>query len=107
MNEKLKRIMLRQSETREALNEEVGKDTPDEARLTELRGKAQAIEVELRTALEDDETPATETTTTTDPETRERLEIRGRTGIADFIRAAAGGRSVDGAARASMRRRAA
>ena len=91
--------MLRQSETREALNEEVGKDTPDEARLTELRGKAQAIEVELRTALEDDETPATETTTTTDPETRERLEIRGRTGIADFIRAAAGGRSVDGAAR--------
>ena len=34
-----------------------------------------------------------------DPETRERSEIRGRTGLADFLRAAAGGTSVSGAAK--------
>ena len=33
-----------------------------------------------------------------DTETRERSEIRGRTGLADFLRAAAGGTSVTGAA---------
>ena len=35
---------------------------------------------------------------TGDPETRERLEIRSKTGLADFLRAAAGGTSVTGAA---------
>ena len=34
-----------------------------------------------------------------DSETRERSEIRGRTGLADFLSAAAGGREVSGAAR--------
>ena len=33
-----------------------------------------------------------------DPEQRERLELRGKTGIADFLRAAAGGSAVTGAA---------
>ena len=32
------------------------------------------------------------------PEQRERLELRGKTGIADFLKAAAGGTSVSGAA---------
>ena len=34
-----------------------------------------------------------------DPETRERAEIRSKTGLADFLSAAAGGREVGGAAR--------
>ena len=37
-------------------------------------------------------------TATGDPEQRERLELRGKTGLADFLRAAAGGTSVSGAA---------
>ena len=42
--------------------------------------------------------PQEVTTATGDPETRERLELRGRTGVADFLSAAAGGREVTGAA---------
>ena len=97
MNEKIRRILIRQSETREAINA-LADDAPDADRAA-LVSKAQGIEVELREALEDDETPAVETTTSaTDPETRARLEIRERTGISDFLAAAAGGRAVDGAA---------
>ena len=38
-------------------------------------------------------------TPTGDPEARERLEIRSKTGLADFLSAAAGGREVTGAAK--------
>ena len=42
--------------------------------------------------------PETTITKTGDPEQRERLELRSKTGLADFLRAAADGRSVVGAA---------
>ena len=63
--------------------------------------KLSGCEPELRSALaaaadEDDRT--TTRSQTTDPEHRERLELRGRTGLADFLRAAAGGAAVTGAA---------
>ena len=35
---------------------------------------------------------------TTDPENRERLELRSKTGLADFLKAAVGGAAVTGAA---------
>ena len=104
MTEKLRRIMARQSETRERLNHLLGIDEPSDAEtreLTDLRGKAQGLEVELREALDDPESaiePGEPGGATVDPETRERLEIRERTGIAHFINAAIGGRAVDGAA---------
>ena len=104
MNEKLRRIMARQSETRERLNTLLAIDEPSDAEtreLTDLRGKAQSIEVELREALDDPESatdPGEPGGAPADPETRERLEIRSRTGIADFVNAAIGGRAVGGAA---------
>ena len=100
MTEKLRQIMLRQSETREALNAEAAKDTPDDGKLAELRTKAQTIEGELRAALAepDPEPEPGDPAVTVDAETRERREIRTRTGIGDFLRAAAGGREVNGAA---------
>ena len=62
--------------------------------------KLSGCEPELRAALvaaaaEDD---SARTVQTTDPEGRERLELRAKTGLADFLRAAAGGTSVSGAA---------
>ena len=104
MTEKLRRIMARQSETRERLNHLLVIDEPSDAEtreLADLRVKAQSIEVELREALDDPESasePGEPGAATVDPETRERLEIRERTGIAHFVNAAIGGRAVDGAA---------
>ena len=104
MTEKLRRIMARQSETRERLNHLLGIDEPSDAEtreLTDLRSKAQGLETELREALDDPESatePGEPGGATVDPETRERLEIRERTGIAHFVNAAIGGRAVDGAA---------
>ena len=104
MNEKLRRIMARQSETRERLNALLAIDEPSDAEtreLTDLRGKAQGLETELREALAEPETatdPGEPGSVTVDAETRERLEIRGRTGVAEFITAAIGRRAVDGAA---------
>ena len=98
----LQRLQLRQSEIREKLNMLLGRDERSEnetAELESLTGEGQALEVELRAALIAE--PAAQETTitdTADPETRERLEIRSRTGLADFLSAAAGGREVSGAA---------
>ena len=104
MTEKLRRIMQRQSETRERLNALMAKDEPTDAETREtddLRGRAQTIEVELREALAEPETatdPGEPGGVTVDAETRERLEIRSRTGVAEYINAAICGRAVDGAA---------
>ena len=65
-----------------------------------LTKEVSATEPELRAALAA-EGITTETNTLTvngDAETRERLELRSKTGLADFLRAAAGGTSVVGAA---------
>ena len=97
----LQKLQLRQSEIREKINGLLGNDarTEDEtAALEKLTGEGQALEVELRAALIAEPDPETTITNTGDPETRERREIRSRTGLADFLSAAAGGREVSGAA---------
>ena len=96
-------IQGRQSELRSRLGVLAGMDsrtTDEETELTAVETKLSGCEPELRTALaasaaEDD---SARTVQTTDSEGRERLELRAKTGIADFLRAAAGGTSVDGAA---------
>ena len=101
MNEKLRNILVRQSETREALNDIISQDTPDESKLTELRTKAQAIEVELREALkasdssDDDRNDGGKSAP--DAETRERLELRNKAKLSTYIGKALTGETCDGA----------
>ena len=78
----LQRLQLRQSEIREKLNMLLGRDERSEnetAELESLTGEGQALEVELRAALIAEPDQETTITDTADPETRERLELRGRT----------------------------
>ena len=103
MTEKLRAILLRQSETREAINAAASASEPDEAKLTELRGKAQAIEVELREALTEADPAAAGDDTSdagaaVDAEERERRELRERCGMHQFVGAALLGKEVDGEA---------
>ena len=97
----LQKLQVKQSEIREKINGLLGNDarTEDEtAALEKLTGEGQGLEVELRAALIASPDPAEVVTKTGDPEQRERLELRSKTGIADFLRAAAGGSAVTGAA---------
>ena len=98
----LQKLLVKQSEIRESINTLLGLETRTEEQdgeLVTLTGEAQAIEPEIRAAIVASPDPETKTTQTADPETRERLEIRSRTGLADFLAAAAGGREVSGAAK--------
>ena len=98
----LQKLTLRQSEIREAINALLGKDerSQDEtAALEKLTGEAQGLEVELRAALVAEPDPQEVVTPTEDAEDRERREIRSKTGLADFLSAAAAGREVCGSAR--------
>ena len=96
-------IQGRQSELRSRLAVLAGMDTrttDEESELTTVETKLSGCEPELRAALvaaaaEDD---SARTVQTTDAEGRERLELRAKTGLADFLRAAAGGTSITGAA---------
>ena len=97
-------IQGRQSELRSRLAVLAGMDTrttDEESELTTVETKLSGCEPELRAALvaaaaADD---SARTVQTTDAESRERIELRSKTGLADFLRAAAGGTSVSGAAR--------
>ena len=98
----LQKLHLRQSEIREAINGLLGqaeRSQEETAALEKLTGEAQGLEVELRAALVAEPDPQEVVTPTGDPEARERLEIRSKTGLADFLSAAAGGREVTGAAK--------
>ena len=100
MTEKLRRIMTRQSEVREALNAETAKENPEDSTLTDLRGKAQGIEGELREALQDtadgDEVDGN-LTPVVDSEERERREIRSRAKLTTYLSSCANGLPLDGA----------
>ena len=98
----LQTLQVRQSEIRESINSLLGVDVRTEeqdAELSKLTGEGQKIEPEIRAALV--AAPSTEevVTPTGDPEQRERLAIRAKTGLADFLSAAVGGRELSGAAR--------
>ena len=98
----LQKLQLRQSEIREKINELLGNDSRSEeqqAELEKLTGEGQGLEVELRAAIVAEPDPQEVVTATGDPEQRERLEIRSKTGLADFLSAASGGREVTGAAK--------
>ena len=96
-------IQGRQSELRSRLAVLAAQDTrtaDEETELTAVETKLSGCEPELRAALaaaaaEDD---SARTVQTTDAEGRERLELRAKTGLADFLKAAAGGAAVTGAA---------
>ena len=96
-------IQSKQSELRSRLAVLAAQETrtaDEETELTAVETKLSGCEPELRSALtaaaaEDD---TARTVETTDPENRERLELRGKTGIGDFLSAAAVGGPVTGAA---------
>ena len=96
-------IQGKQSELRSRLAVLAAQETrtaDEETELTAVETKLSGCEPELRSALaaaaaEDD---TARTVQTTDPENRERLELRGKTGIGDFLSAAAVGGPVTGAA---------
>ena len=101
INEVLRAVFLKQSETRERLNVLAAKDKPTDAEgveLTECRNKATAIEVELRKALANgDGDHLDDQGVVEDAETRERREIRSRARVMKFVMAAANVAPVDGA----------
>ena len=96
-------VQGRQSELRSRLAVLAAQDSrsaDEETELTTVETKLSGCEPELRSALaaaaaEDD---SARTVETTDPETRERIELRSKTGLADFLKAAVGGAAVGGAA---------
>ena len=95
-------IQVRLSFCRENLNRLLSIETRSAEEQTEmeaLTNEVSAKEPELRAALAAEDDPQEVVTNTGDPEQRERLEIRSKTGLADFLSAAAGGREVSGAAR--------
>ena len=97
-------VQGRQSELRSrlaVLSAQDSRSADEETELTTVETKLSGCEPELRSALaaaaaEDDS--ARSAVPTTDPETRERLELRSKTGLADFLKAAVGGAAVTGAA---------
>ena len=93
------------------LRDSLDKEISTRAKLNALAADAQesdrneaqkaldAASLEVRSALKDEPCgPLVADADTQDAETRERLELRAKTGIGDFLRAAAGGAAVTGAA---------
>ena len=95
-------IQLKLSSCRQRLNELLQVETRSDLEQTEmelLTVEVSTCEPELRAALAAEGDTQEVVTDTADPETRERLELRSKTGLADFLAAAAGGREVSGAAK--------
>ena len=107
----LQKLQLRQSEIRQSINGLLGnadRTEDEQGELEKLTGEGTRIEPEIRAAIVAEPDQETTITNTSDPETRERLELRSKTGIGDFLRAAASGGAVTGATaevRARSRRR--
>ena len=103
MNEKIRNVLVRQSETREKLNTLAAVAEPTDSQaadLATLRTEANGIEVELRDALkarDDDDRSDPDGVDHEDAETRERRELRSKARISRFIASAANGRVIDGA----------
>ena len=94
-------IMIRLSTCRQQLNELLGVEDRSAAQhvlMEALTAEVSKREPELRAALAAEDDPQEKITKTGDPEQRERRELRAKTGIADFLRAAVGGSAVVGAA---------
>ena len=100
---KVQEMQVRELEIRESINKLLGlaaADRPDDysAKLDAETAAMAKLTPELRAALSAEPAPEVRIVQPGDAETRERRGIAGRTGLADFLAAAAGGRSVTGAA---------
>ena len=94
------KVQLRQSAVRQKINDLLGVEDRSAEQTTELEaltGEAQTLEVEYRAALVAEPPDDDTTSPAGDPETRERLEIRDRSSLANYLDAAIRGRAVDGA----------
>ena len=96
------RLTIRASEIRSRLNDIAGMEgdaLTDEVRSEEASLQTEFRDTELRLRAAIGSEPDTETRTgPVDSEVRERLQLRGKTSIGEFLAAAAGGRAVTGAA---------
>ena len=100
---KAQELQVRELEIREAINKLLGTpdaDRPDDyaAQLDVQTAAMAKLTPELRAALAAEPEPEIRLVPAGDAETRERRSILGKTGLADFLAAAAGGRAVSGAA---------
>ena len=97
MTGKLRDALDKESSTRTKLNA-LAADAQESDR-NEAQKALDAASLEVRAALKNERIdPLIADADTQDAETRERLELRAKTGVADFYRAAAGGAAVSGAA---------
>ena len=99
----LQKITLRLSEVRTRLHaisglEGEGLTSEVTAESDTLQTEYKDLEVRHRAAIVAEPDPQEVVTATGDPEVRERIALRSKTGLADFLSAAAGGREVSGAA---------
>ena len=97
---KLQKLQIRQSEIRQRLNELLGLETRTEEQTSELKtltAEGSAIEPEVRAAIVSTPDPEEVITKTGDPETRERLELRSKARVNDFLRARMRGQFASGA----------
>ena len=100
---KAQELQVRELEIRESINKLLGMpdaDRPDDyaAQLDTQTAAMAKLTPELRAALAAEPAPEIRIVQAGDAETRERRTILGKTGLADFLAAAAGGRAVSGAA---------
>jgi len=106
MNETLRKLMTRQSELRETINTLAAKTDRTDSEETELRSareESTKLETEYRSALAastDDggDGAGGDGAGFVDAEERERRELRAKTGIGAFVRAAVDGKNLDEAA---------
>ena len=96
MTEAQRRALLKQSETRQALNLLQRADEPDGQALEKARREFDDSEVEVRAALATDDDETIEVSEI-DAEVRERNEIRGRARVAAYVGAAADQQPLTGA----------
>ena len=105
MTEALRKLMLRQSEIRQRINTlsaEPKRTEEQDAELRAARDQGNALEVELRqslaTAGDDGDNQGDKGTDFVPAEERERLELRSRCRVMDYVGAAVSGVGVTGAA---------
>ena len=101
----LQKLQLRQSEIREQINTLLGNDSRTEEQtgeLEKLTGEGQKLEPEIRAAIVAAPDPDVVVTATGDAESRERIELRAKTGLADFF-CGGGWRSRGGRSRRRVR----